>query len=277
MFKRFSALCAVGAIVAQAHAQQAPYGDGAIQPSKNVLSVRQLATYTEFGDDPLGVREDLADLRLETQLTYGLSGDLAVQAKIPVVQRWWDDGGSGESDLGLGDPSLALRWRFWQDDSTAVNTQRAALIVGTELPSGDNEFSSRSIDPFVGVAYSAIQDRWAWNASARFKVNTSDEDEASRITPGDYEGAALFTDASLLYRLSPDEWGPDTHVSMYAIVELNGLFETSGDAEVMLAPGFLWEAREWVWEVSVQLPIAQDVTNRFEREWSVRGGVRLLF
>lgn len=277
MRNQLFAVGAVGALSSIASAQQAPYGDGAIQPSKNVLSYRQLATYTEFGDDPLGTRDDLADLRLETQLTYGLSGDLALQAKIPVVQRWWDEGGSSEDDLGLGDPSLALRWRFWQDDRTAVNTTRVALIAGAELPSGDSEFSSRSVDPFVGVAVSSIEDRWAWNASARFKLNTSSETDASRITPGDFADEALFTDASLLYRLSPEEWGSDTHVSMYATLELNGLFETGGDAEVMLAPGFLWEAREWVWEVSVQIPVAQDVQNRFERDWSVRGGVRFLF
>ncbi len=258
-------------------AQQSPYGESAIQPSKNVVAVRQLATYTRYSGDPSGVRSDLSDLRLETNVTYGLSGSLALQASLPAVYRSWDQGGSGEDDAGVGDPSLALRWRFWQDDRTGVNTSRAVLIAGAELPSGDTEFSSRSVDPFVGVALSTIEGRWAWNASARFKLNTSGEGDASRVTPGDFADEALFTDASLLYRLSPEEWGPDTDVSMYAILEVNGLFETGGDAEVMLAPGFLWEATGWAWEVSVQLPIMQDVEDRFEREWGVRGGVRVLF
>ncbi len=273
-----AAITACAISVPTAHAQQAPFGDSAIQPSKGVLAVQQLATYTSYGEDPSGTRHDLYDLRLETNIVYGLEGDTALQFRIPTIARSWENStGTNNDDFGLGDPSVALRWRFWQNDSTAVNTQRAVLIVGTELPSGDAEFSSRSVDPFIGIALSTIEGRWAWNTSAKFKVNTSGEGTASRITPGDFADEAFYLDASALYRLSPEEWGPDTDVSMYAILELNSLFETGGDAEVMLAPGFLWEANTWAWELSVQLPIVEDVNNRLEREWSVRGGIRLLF
>lgn len=243
-----------------------------------MLALRQLATYTEFSDDPTGQREDLSNLRLTTGLTYGLSSNLALQASIPVNYRSWDDAGGGsDDDFGLGDPSLALRYRFWQDDTGAVDTRRAVVIAGAELPSGDDEFSSESIDPFVGVAYSQISGRWALNADAKFKLNTSGEGDASRVTPGDFADEALFLNGSALYRLTPEAWGPDTTVSSYAVLELNGLFETGGDAEVMLAPGYLWEAEGWAWEVSVQLPIVQDVQHRFERDWSLTAGLRFLF
>jgi len=266
------------ALAAPAAAQQAPFSDSAIQPSKGVIAWRQLATHTEYSNDPTGQREDLSDLRLTTGLTYGLSSTLAVEAQVPVIVRSWDrTGGGSEDEVGLGDPSLALRWRFWQDDTGAVDTRRAVLIAGAELPSGDDEFSSESVDPFLGAAYSQISGRWAFNADARFKLNTSSERDASRVTPGDFADEALLANASVLYRLTPKAWGPDATVSSYAILELNGLFETGGDAEVMLAPGYLWEAQGWAWEVSVQLPIVQDVENRFERNWSVRAGLRFLF
>jgi hypothetical protein len=268
-------LCALAAPVA---AQQAINSESAIQPSEGVVALRQLATFTRFSDDPTGQREDLSNLRLTTSVVYGLSSNLALSARIPVNFRSWDDvGGGSDDDVGLGDPSLALRYRFWQDDTGAVDTRRAVVIAGAELPSGDDEFSSESIDPFIGVAYSQIVGRWSLNADARFKLNTSSERDASRITPGDFADDAFFANGSALYRLSPDAWGPDTTVSSYAVLELNGLFETGGDAEVMLAPGFLWEASGWAWEVSVQIPIAQDVTHRFERDWSVTAGLRLLF
>lgn len=275
--RRLLALLAGAGTAGGAAAQQAPFSDSAIQPSKGVLAWRELLTYTEYGGDPEGVRRDLADLRLDTNLTYGLTGRLALEARIPTVRRTWDSAPGDETDTGLGDPSLALRWRFWQDDHGPVDTTRAVLIGGVELPSGDHEFSSRSVDPYVGIAFSSISGRWAWNADARFKLNTSSERDASRITPGDFADEAFFADVAALYRLSPEAWGPETDVSMYAIVELNGLFETGGDAEVMLAPGFLWEASGWAWEVGVQVPVMQDVEHRFEREWSVRGGLRFLF
>ncbi len=267
--------CAVAAhFVNVALGQQGPFGDSAIQPSKGVVGLRQTATFTRYGGDPAGVREDLSDLRLETTATYGLTGDLALQAVAPVVYRSWDEGGGDEDDLGVGDPSLALRWRFWQRDSVGADTRRAALIIGAELPFGDSEYSSRSVDPFVGVAYSAIEGRWAWNGSARLKLNTSG---ASRVTPGDFAEEALFLDGSVLYRLSPKEWGADTDVSTYLILEVNALFETGGDAEVLVAPGFLWESREVVWEVGVQVPVVRDVEDRFGREWGLRVGGRVLF
>jgi len=258
-------------------AQQSPFGLSVIQPSKGVVAARETVTFTRYSDDPAGLRDDLADLTFETTVAYGLTGDLALRAKIPAVRRAWDEAGGSEIDADLGDPSLDLQWRFWQHDTAAVDTQRAALIAGAELPSGDREFSSSSIDPFLGAAFSSIEGRLAWNASARFKLNTSGGGNAGRILPGDTADEALFLDASALYRLSPEAWGPETDVSTYAILEVNGLFETSGDAEVMLAPGFLWEASGWAWELSVQIPVAQDVEDRFERDWALRGGIRLLF
>ncbi|MFG0292229.1 MAG: hypothetical protein ACF8MJ_03640, partial [Phycisphaerales bacterium JB050] len=87
----------------------------------------------------------------------------------------------------------------------------------------------------------------------------------------------LRFDTAYLYRLSPEEYGADFVASTYAVVELNGTYETNGDTELFISPGLLYEASRFALELSVSMPVFQNVDHRPEPEYSVGVGVRFLF
>lgn len=74
--------------------------------------------------------------------------------------------------------------------------------------------------------------------------------------------------------MSPKEYAADTHAAWYALCEVNGLYETNGDHEVLIAPGIMYEARTWTAEISVQLPLWNDIEERAELDYAIVTGIR---
>lgn len=260
----------------RAVAQEPIFGPAATQPGAGVITLREQIRLTRFDADPTGAGRSGDDLVLDTTVAYGLRGDLALVFQAPLI--WRDASLTGnDEEFGLGDPRVALKWRFHQADTGPTDTFRASLIGGLEAPSGDEPFTSDSIDPFVGVVGTIIRGRFGVNGGATLKINTSSSADASVVTRGDNDAAAFFYDLSGLYRLSPATYQPDTKAAVYGVIELNGLAETNGDHELMLAPGLLYEGTRWAFEVGVQIPIAQDLEHRLEREFVFAAGLRLLF
>lgn len=101
--------------------------------------------------------------------------------------------------------------------------------------------------------------------------------DGDAVNPGDTTDDVLNLDASYLFRLAPATYGEEFAASLYAVLELNTVYETNGDAEAFLSPGLLYEAPRFAIEAAVQLPVAQDLAHRPEREYVVTLGLRLLF
>jgi len=259
-----------------AAAQQATNSPSATQTSKGVWSVRERSNLTRYEQDmPTGDRTIMRWTH-ETIFMYGLEGDLAAMLHVPVIDRRIDGPGAGNDDAtGLGDVTLMGQYRFLQQDTGPINTLRGALQFGVEIPSYDDEFSSDSFDPILGAAFTRIDGRHGTGAAVLWKFNTGDQDDP--IAGGNSSDDALYYNGSYLYRLSPKAYQSDTTASFYFQTELNGLYETNGDHELLIAPGLLYEATTWAAEVSVRLPMVEDVDHRPETRWSVVMGLRLLF
>jgi hypothetical protein len=273
-----AALCPLVLCADTARAQEAMNMPAATLPSTGQLNFRQQLRYISYSNDPTPAGREVEEIIATTTLTYGLRHDLSVSFGLPLVYRDTDfDAGGSESDFGVSDMPLLFKYRFHQADTGPTDTTRAAVIFGAELPSGDNPFSSKSIDPMLGVVLTSIRGRHGFNASAVGKLNTSGGGNTSPVRRGDSKYEALFYDASYAYRLVPEAYGADTTAAVYAVVELNGLYETSGDNELFLSPGLLYEATRWAAELSVQIPIWQDMNARMETDFSVVAGLRLLF
>jgi hypothetical protein len=177
----------------------------------------------------------------------------------------------------MDDALLTLKWRVWQHDFGPIDTSRVALIFGTSLPWGDNDFSSGSFDPVVGAVWSLIAGRNGVNASFRYRFNSGQRDQPY-ITPGTGGEDALFFDATYLYRLSPAEFTADNSGgAWYFITELNAVVEMSGDTTWLIAPGIMYEASRLALELSVQLPVYQHASLRPEIDYTVTIGFRWLF
>lgn len=279
---RLSVLIATSSFFAPAAlAQEALNMDSATQPSPGVIYIYERAKYTRFGRSPhendAGEHADRTNqLRLETSIIAGLTRNLAITAMIPIERREQRAASDTlNTDFGLADPEFLFKYRVYKADSGALDTLRVALLAGAEIPSGDGNFTSGSVDPIVGIAATTIRGRHGLNASARFKLNTGGDEQHN--LGGDGPDDALWYNASYLCRLAPGAWTATSDAALYAVMELNGLYETSGDNEVLLSPGLLYEARTWAGEIGARIPILEDVSKRPETDWGLTVGVRFLF
>ena len=107
--------------------------------------------------------------------------------------------------------------------------------------------------------------RLGLNASVLWKFNTGgDPDEAH------YDGA-------ITWRLFPESFSGGADAAMYAVLELNGRYDTNGDDELFLSPGFQYVTGQWAIEATVQLPVWQELHERPEKDFVVGLSFRMYF
>ena len=192
---------------------------------------------------------------------------------VPTVVR---DRGNGFADQdGLGDSTLSLKWRFWQEDPGPIDTNRLALVAGVRMPTGTDGLSGDGWDPMLGLIFTKVADRHGLNAALTYSVST--DGLASPISAGTGTADLLTLETSYLYRLAPGEYTSDTHASWYLTVESFVDYETNGDIAWRVAPGVLYEARRFTVEFSPIVPIVNEIDHRGELDWGLALGVRVLF
>jgi len=228
---------------------------------------------------------------------YGLTPELAIEAKLPLFQREMsaDDtigaassggatgGNSGSSAttsfdahaIGLGDLDLGLKLRVWKADLGPVDTMRLAILAGLEIPTGTNGFGSSSVDPYVGTAFTGIFGRHGFGAAAKWTFTTGSAFDP--LFAGETTADLLELDLSYVFRVHPEEYGELHEAAWYAVGEVNSFYETNGDWQILLSPGLLIEAPRWAFELGVQVPVYQRVSGRPELNIAFVAGIRLLF
>ncbi|MCH2101533.1 MAG: hypothetical protein MK209_06390 [Planctomycetes bacterium] len=225
-------------------------GDGRIYPESKFLF---------FSRDGAG---DV--LELEQRLTYGFGGHSASWLEVPY-----------NFDEGLGDASIGLKHRFLQVDSGSVDTLRAAIYGGVELPTGEELISTDSVNPFAGATLTSISGRFGWNAAVTAHVIGNDA--PIKRSPKDVGGTLVHSSGSLAWRVAPVEYGSDFVAASYLVLDANAHLGGSGNTEAWLSPGLLYEAPDFAIELSFMVPVSEDVEGRPERDYGVLAGLRLLF
>lgn len=263
------------AIAAPAFAQEAIWTPSATQPAKGLFTLRTQTRVLRLSDDPTGLDREATVLTQDSVLSYGLSRNLSVSLGVPLTIRQERRPDESDRDAGLGDFVISAKYRLWQSDSSAIDFSRFAVLGGAELPTGSGDLSSHSFDPYLGAVFTAVRGRHGLNQSIRYTFNTGTDE--TPLMPGQGQDDALYLDSAYLYRFSPEAYASDTHASFYGVLELNGLYETGGDWEILLSPGVLYEARRFAVELGVQVPTLQEVENRPEVEWGLVFGLRFLF
>jgi hypothetical protein len=225
-------------------------GDGRIYPET------QLRWYSRDGADDV--------LELNQRLSYGFGGKSAAFLEVPY-----------DFDEGVGDARLGFKHRFLQLDIGSVDTLRVAAFGGLELPTGTDAISTDSVDPFLGAVITSIRGRFGWNAAATL-YSTGDNAPITR-GPLDVEGELVKLDGSVAWRVDPVEYGADFVAATYLVLDTNAYLGGSDNTEVWMSPGLLYEAPDFALELSLLLPLSQDVAGRPERDYGVLVGLRLLF
>jgi len=244
----------------------------ATQPSPGQWILTEKVRYYDFrDDDPLDPVDSI--VAAETTVAYGLIPRLSLQLDLPLL--WQQSGTPSSTTFGLGDLSLALKWRVLQEDLGPVDTIRASVIGGTMVPTGTGGFGSTSVNPFIGIAATGIFGRHGLSAAASYRFTTGATFDP--VFAGETNADLFRFEASYLFRLAPEEYTETHEAATYLVGEFLGEWETDGQSELFLAPGILWEAQRMALELSVRLPVAQQVTDRPKSAWALSVGVRLLF
>ena len=261
--------CAIGVFSGHSIAQESALSLAATQPAKGRITWREQARFERYELNG----EQIDQFTIDTRLTYGLRKDVALTLNVPTVFRDRENGIDDQD--GLGDATLSLKWRFWQEDPGPIDTNRLALIAGVRMPSGTDGLSGDGWDPMVGLIFTKVTDRHGINAALTYTVGT--DGIANPVVAGTGGADLLTLETSYLYRLSPSEYASDTQASWYVTVESFVDYETNGDVAWRIAPGLLYEARRFTVELSPIVPVVDDVEHRAELDWGLALGVRFLF
>jgi hypothetical protein len=273
-------LAILGAVASTSHAQEATNTPAATALGVGSVYFSQRFRYSALANDPTSAKREADIITSTTEATYGLAKDLSLRLSVPlkfesVSHHAGSPSESTDTNSGLADPTILLRWALHRIDHGPVDTTRFLVFAGSTVPSGSDELSSNSFDPIVGLAMTTIHGRHGVSLGASYTFTTA----ASRdqLEFGDSLSDAITADAAYLYRLEPESWSSDTPGAWYAQCELNTRAETSGDWESFISPGILYEGRRWAAEASLSIPIAEHLDHRPETTVAVTLGFRLLF
>lgn len=237
---------------------------------------------------------DLEVIAVPSVLVYGVTEKFALIGVVPYLDKTLKMGGAGRGDNGLGDSTLLGRYQVFQLDRTG-ETFRAQVLGGLKFPTGRDDESdslgrlpqplqlgSGSYDPIVGGVFTWQRLRWQADFDVTYKINTKANDFRF--------GNTLAHDAAFQYRLSP--WTlPEEGVPnfVYGVLELNGLWAerselsggnigASGGYTLFVSPGLQYVTRRWIAEISVQLPVVQEVNgNQLKTDYILSAGFRIQF
>lgn len=278
IFRRTIACAVLMAIFGAEHAraQEAIYMPAATQPAKGRFYLRERLRYLRLDDDPTGLNRSGDQFQLLSQLSYGVSSNVSLELDVPVTYRNIS-GAAGASIHGIGveDVTVRAKWRIWKEDYGPLDTGRLSLIGGVNIPTGDDDFSSDSLDFDFGAVYTHITGRHGFNVAAQYRLNTGSEDQPLLIGEGNAD--LLRGDASYLYRLSPASFADSPDAALYGVIEFNSYYSTNGDMELFLSPGILYEARTWAFEAAVRVPVGASLDHSARTQIGVTVGVRVLF
>lgn len=278
LLRGVAAMSVLVGVAAGAMAQEAMWAEAATQPPSQTLRYRPMAHYVRYGGSPSGEFKRAEELTIEHEFAFALKPDVSFSFTVPTTHRRTSGrhhGDSNDDDSGIGDMNALAKIRWYKNDTGPIDTVRSSVFFGAEVPSGHRELSSKSVDPIVGVATTWIRKRWGGTFTVHYKMNTNQEEEG--FEPGDSKADALSIDNAVMYRLAPEKFTMESKGAWYLIGEVNAIFETNADHEVMLSPGLMYEGWTWAFEASIQLPAIQNVDHRPERRFVLGLGLRFLF
>jgi len=259
---------------------------------------RQQFFNKKVSDDPGLTNRDVNVLGSISVLGYGIINDLSIFGVMPLLDKTLKVTPLGNvrtkrSTSGFGDARLFARYTVFKQNAPG-RTFRIAPFAGIKMPTGKSRVSdalgtlpatlqlgSGSWDPFGGVVATWQTLDYEIDAQVSYKLNTT--------ANGFRFGNELRLDASLQYRLWPQELGDDTPGFLYGVLEGNFLYQeknrsggaalaNSGGTRLFAAPGLQYVTRRWIAEAIVQIPVFQDLNGTALKDnFTARAGFRVNF
>ncbi len=274
-----------------AHAAAAPINsDTALPVSQGAFLWREQVRFLKAQDST----RDLEVIAVPSVFVYGVTEKFALIGMVPYMDMTLKMAGISRGAAGLGDSTLLGRYQVFQLNRPG-ETFRAQILGGLKFPTGRDDKSdamgqlpppmqlgSGSYDPAVGGTFTWQRLRWQADFGLSYKINT----KANGFRFGD----TLAHDAAFQYRLSPQtlpEQGVPSFI--YGVLELNGRWAErselhgakvgdSGGYTLFISPGLQYVTQRWVAEISVQLPLIQDLNgNQVKTDYVLSAGFRIRY
>jgi len=247
--------------------------DPVFSPGPHVLFKDGFEVHAEFFQAKQG---DEKETEQAIAIKYGLSGDWVAGIEIPY-QTNKDEAGTQQ---GVGDISLATKYRFWRNDSLGVQ-ETAAMFVKVKIDSGDQTVSSGTKDTLLGLTYGYESLKWYRWTSIRYRFNQNRSfNNGNELQRGD----RLFVDFAGGYRPQVNDYRAADTVWL---LELNGEYSQrnslnvvditdSGGRQWFVSPGIMWTKRNFAIKAGVQIPVYANLNGdqpnadyraRLELEW----------
>lgn len=277
-------LCAIPCM-----AQEALNTESATQPAPGTVYVKPQFRFWRFGvganptpstppNTPGVGTQGVSRAEPSVTAQMGLVKDLSFSLKVPMVIEERTFPAQRDLSFALGRLDAQLKYRIYRSDTSSLDTIRAVIYAGALMPGGDDNVTPQTVDPYAGVSAMIIRGRFGLTQSIRYTITTSGGSWEYKNLGGDGPADALKYDTAVMYRLSPSEFtAENSGNAWYASLEVNGLYETNGDNEILLSPGLLYEAQRFAAEFSIGLPVVQDVRHRPPLEFQFSAGLRFVF
>lgn len=266
---RLAILATAGLFTAAAAAQEMPGMPAATSPSPQVLIPRIQVRGYAFENDQFLLEQNI-------RLEYGLVRDLSISGDISLFEADFDAPMPTGGEFGTGDADLLLEYRFLREDLNAIDTIRASVFAGAELPTASAGFGTDSLDPCFGAVLTAIWGRHGVDAAARYTVVTG-EGVADPFFISDGGDDFVNLDAGYAFRLHPEEYGEVRVPAWYLTAEVNSVWTTGGEHTVVLSPGLLIEAPDYAFEFGCMIPLSEEMDRAPSLDFGFLVGLRLLF
>jgi len=270
----------------------------ALPVAEGEFVLRQQFFIKKADNDPGLTNRDVNVVGSVSVLGYGIKNDLSIFGVVPLLDKTLEVTPLGgvrtkRTTSGFGDARLFARYTVFKQNAPG-RTFRIAPFAGVKLPTGKSQVSDSlgtlpatlqlgtgSWDPFGGVVATWQTLDYEIDAQISYKLNTG--------ANGFRFGNELRLDASLQYRLWPQELGDDTPGFLYGVLEGNFLYQeknrsggatlaNSGGSRLFAAPGLQYVTRRWIAEAIVQIPVFQDLNGTALKDnFTARAGFRVNF
>jgi len=292
-------LLALGLLcVASAKLRAAPITfNTALPVAKGAFISRELGLARRFKGDQSALNRDLDVNGFVSVLGYGVTPKLALFAVAPYLDKHLDLTVGGQrksrSSRGFGDAKLFARYTFLQRDERS-KTLRVAGFAGFKAPTGEDQ----QRDALGRLPIPLQSGTGAWDGfgglvltyqTLPYEIDAQLSLERSGTTNGFELGSVARADASLQYRLLPQQMRSDTRGFLYGVLETNFIHQdnnrllgmddaNSGGTQVYVTPGIQYVTLKYVLEAAVQLPVVQNMNgSALKTDYIVTAGFRVNF
>jgi hypothetical protein len=255
--------------------------DAGLTPPEDRWIIRTQFRYMQRKDDPTPMNQKMDTYAFPLVVAYGFRPDLTLMIRQPLKYRKMSMGGSVSRETGFDDLFVLGKYKLYRRN-TREYTFGIASTLGLELPTGDDDFGSETLDLEPGLFTSWRSGPWASDFSIAYKLNGFADRGKNGLNPGN----ELSVDLALAHQFSI---GEKADMSLTPVLEFNYKHmlpdsfsghnvSNTGECLFFVSPGLKFTKSSFILEALLQFPVWQDQEgNQLKQGTRLIVGTRFMF